>query len=109
MRIQKRKLPTIVPPSFKIQEPKTHQYFIAVWVTRTLNDKFCFKVWFPLLSLGMKTARGSEVFKMAIAQERLLNTGLKKKKKKNKDRCRRYMIQPVQTGNNLWIEDRAQR
>jgi len=56
----------------------------------------------------MKTARGSEVFKMAIVHERLLITGLKKKQT-NKDRCRRYMIQPVQTGNNLWMEDRAQR
>ena len=56
----------------------------------------------------MKTARGTEVFKMAIAHERLLITGLKKKKQ-NKDRCRRSMIQPVETGNNLWMEDWAQR
>jgi len=50
-------------------------------VTQKLDDKFCFKVWLSLLSLGMQTARGSEVFKMAIAHERLLITGLKKKTK----------------------------
>jgi hypothetical protein len=77
---QKRKLHTIVPPSFKIQGlPKTYQYFIAVLGSlRSLMIKFCFKVWLSLLSLGMQTARGSEVFKTAIAHERLLITGLKK-------------------------------
>jgi hypothetical protein len=35
-------------------------------------------MWFSLLSLGIQTARGSEVFKIAIAQVRLLVTGFKK-------------------------------
>jgi len=82
MGTQKSTLLTIVPPSFKIQgPPKTYEYFTAVLGSlRSLMIKFCFKTWLSLLSLGMQTARGPEVFKMAIAHERLLITGLKKQR-----------------------------